>query len=161
MEKKHKLKVNGQYEFELTKEQLTDLDLVKTGSASYHLLRNDKSYHVAIDSKNFYSKKYLIRINNSKYEVDISNPLDVLIENMGFVVGEGALIGSIKAPMPGLILEISVSVGQEVKEGDSLLILEAMKMENVITSPRDGFIKEISVTKGSTVEKNHSLITFE
>ena len=63
--------------------------------------------------------------------------------------------------MPGLILEVSVEDGQEVKEGDALLILEAMKMENVITSPRDGKIKKIEVKQGEAVEKKHVLLTFE
>jgi biotin carboxyl carrier protein len=63
--------------------------------------------------------------------------------------------------MPGLILEIHVQTGQEVNEDDPLLILEAMKMENVITSPRDGIIKSITVKKGETVDKNQLLIEFE
>ena len=63
--------------------------------------------------------------------------------------------------MPGLILEINVTEAQEVKENDPLLILEAMKMENVINSPRDGVIKSIKVSQGNTVEKNALLIEFE
>jgi biotin carboxyl carrier protein len=63
--------------------------------------------------------------------------------------------------MPGLILEINIKEGQEVKENDALLILEAMKMENVINSPRDGIIKTIAVNKGETVDKNVLLIAFE
>jgi len=63
--------------------------------------------------------------------------------------------------MPGLILEINVEVDQEVNENDTLLILEAMKMENVITSPRSGIIKSISVNKGEAVEKNQLLIEFQ
>ena len=63
--------------------------------------------------------------------------------------------------MPGLILEINVTEGQTVNEGDPLLILEAMKMENVLTSPRNGNIKTISVKQGETVDKNALLIAFE
>ena len=63
--------------------------------------------------------------------------------------------------MPGLILEILVSKGQEVKENESLLILEAMKMENVIVSPREGIIKSITVGKGDAVVKNQLLLEFE
>ena len=80
---------------------------------------------------------------------------------MGFEVGKAKQINAIKAPMPGLILEISVTVGQEVKENDQLLILEAMKMENSIASPRDGVIKSISAEKGNAVEKGQLLIEFE
>jgi biotin carboxyl carrier protein len=63
--------------------------------------------------------------------------------------------------MPGLILEISISEGQEVKENDALLILEAMKMENVIKSPRDGIIKSIKVKQTEAVDINSLLIEFE
>jgi biotin carboxyl carrier protein len=80
---------------------------------------------------------------------------------MGFEVGAVKKVNDIKAPMPGLILEIKINIGQEVKENDVLLILEAMKMENVLTSPRDGVIKSISVKKGDAVDKNHLLIVFE
>jgi biotin carboxyl carrier protein len=58
-------------------------------------------------------------------------------------------------------LEVSVEVGQAVVKGDTLLILEAMKMENVIKSPTDGVIKSVSVNKGDTVEKNQLILNFE
>jgi biotin carboxyl carrier protein len=63
--------------------------------------------------------------------------------------------------MPGLILEISVVVGQSVKENDSILILGAMKMENSFLSPRDGVIKSIAVVIGDAVVKGQLLIEFE
>ena len=69
-------------------------------------------------------------------------------------------VADLKAPMPGLVLEIAVKVGQEVAKGDTLLILEAMKMENVIKSPTDGVIKSIAVNKADTVEKNQLILNF-
>ena len=80
---------------------------------------------------------------------------------MGFESGTTKLINEIKAPMPGLILDINVKIGQQVNENDPLLILEAMKMENIITSPRDGIIKTISAVKGKAIDKNELLIEFE
>ena len=91
----------------------------------------------------------------------ISGALDELIKSMGIERGRTKVVNAIKAPMPGLILEINVSVGQEVKENDPLLILEAMKMENCFLSPRDGIIKSIAVEKGNAVEKGQLLIEFE
>ncbi len=161
MEDKYKLKVNDQYEFQFTKNDLKSLDLVKTGTDSLHLLDNSQTYHISFFSKDFNEKKYGVKVNNANYQVTIANPLDLLIDEMGFELGSSAQVSSIEAPMPGLILEVSVSEGQEVKEGDALLILEAMKMENVITSPREGAIKSISVKQGQAVEKKHILITFE
>ena len=63
--------------------------------------------------------------------------------------------------MPGLILEVNVEKGSQVKEGDFLLVLEAMKMENTITAPREGVVKSIQINKGETVEKNQLLIEME
>ena len=63
--------------------------------------------------------------------------------------------------MPGLILEISVTVGQEVKQNDNLIILGAMKMENSFLSPRDGIIKSLSVNIGDAVDEGQLLIEFE
>jgi len=102
-----------------------------------------------------------VKVNNTIYDVVIQDEMDELIKAMGFEVGATKKINDIKAPMPGLILDINVTVGQEVKENVPLLILEAMKMENVLTSPRDGVIKTISVKKGDTVDKNELLIEFE
>ena len=101
------------------------------------------------------------RIDAAKEIASIKNELDQLIDKMGFSLSSVKHIDNIKAPMPGLILEVSVTPGQEVKEDDPLLILEAMKMENVITSPRHGTIKGVSVTQGEAVQKNQLLIEFE
>ena len=77
---------------------------------------------------------------------------------MGFSLGTAKKSNEIKAPMPGLILSLNIEESQKVKEGDTLLILEAMKMENTITAPKDGIIKSITVIKGVTVEKGELMI---
>jgi len=126
-----------------------------------HVIHNDQSLNAQIIENDFNKKTYKVKVNNSIYKVNIFNDLDILIKQMGFELGSTVLINEIKAPMPGLILDINVKVGQEVQENDALLILEAMKMENVITSPRDGIIKNVSVKNGDAIEKNHLLIEFE
>lgn len=65
----------------------------------------------------------------------------------------------VNAPMPGTIFEIKVNVGEQVKKGDVLLILEAMKMENEIMAPNDGVVSHIHVSKGSSVSSGDALIT--
>ena len=65
----------------------------------------------------------------------------------------------VNSPMPGTILKINVTVGQAVKSGDSLCVLEAMKMENDIPAPSDGTVASIEVTKGATVQSGDILIT--
>lgn len=68
---------------------------------------------------------------------------------------------AVEAPMPGSVLEVRVSVGDSVSEGDVLMILEAMKMENEITSPASGVVKSIDVSVGSTVNTGEAMIFIE
>lgn len=161
MNSKFKLKVNGNFETGLSTEAVQNSDIIKTSEGHYHLVENDRSITAEISSANFNKKQYTVTINHNQYAVTIENELDQLIDKMGFSLSSVKHIDNIKAPMPGLILEVSVTPGQEVKEDDPLLILEAMKMENVITSPRHGTIKGVSVAQGEAVQKNQLLIEFE
>lgn len=156
-----KVSVNSNLELDISSEDISKLDVIKISDTCYHLLQNNKSYHSEIISSNFNSKSYEVKINNNLYQINILDDLDLLIKKMGFSMGITKHIDFINAPMPGLILEINVAIGQKVIENDPLLILEAMKMENVLTSPREGIIKSISVRKGAPVDKGALLIEFE
>ncbi|RZN84098.1 MAG: acetyl-CoA carboxylase biotin carboxyl carrier protein subunit [Winogradskyella sp.] len=157
----YKIKVNNTHSFNVTKEDIDKLDAVETNKNQFHVLNNDTSIEASILESDFNKKMYEVKVNSNTYSVVIQDELDQLISELGFEVGASKKVNDIKAPMPGLILEISVGQGQEVKENDALLILEAMKMENVINSPRDGVIKSIAVKQGDTVDKNNLLISFE
>lgn len=161
MEKKYRVKVNQENEFEFTKEEIDSLDLQKISGNSYHLLKNNKSFKAEILKPDFLNRTYDIKINSNIYSVKINNELDQLIEDMGLSLGSAQQVNDIKAPMPGLILEVNVKEGDEVKEGDYLLVLEAMKMENTLTAPRDGVVKSVTIEKSQTVEKNQLLIEME
>ena len=65
---------------------------------------------------------------------------------------------SVSAPMPGNILKVNVTVGQTVKEGDLLVVLEAMKMENEIFAPKAGTVAQVLVSKGSTVDTGATMV---
>ncbi|KAA5534060.1 MAG: acetyl-CoA carboxylase biotin carboxyl carrier protein subunit [Myroides sp.] len=156
-----KVSVNKEYNFDVTEEQMLAADAVSLDQENFHVLHNNTSYHAKVVNTDFINKTYTVVVNNNEYVVSIANHLDQLIKEMGFEVGKAKVVNAIKAPMPGLILEINVTVGQEVNEGDNLLILEAMKMENSFDSPRAGIIKSIAVTKGQAVEKGQLLIEFE
>lgn len=161
MSKIFKTKVNNSFDFEIKNEDIANLDASEISKNKFHVLKQNKSFIAEIIESDFNTKSYQIKVNNNSYNVSIFNDLDILIKDLGFSIGSTKQVNSIKAPMPGLILEICVKVGQEVKENDPLLILEAMKMENIITSPRDGIIKLISTNKGNAVDKNQLLIEFE
>lgn len=157
----YKALVNGEWPFDMDAGALTAFDMAPTEAASIHVLKDHQSYKTRILRADFHKKSYRISVNGKPYEVQISDPLDQLISEMGFELGSARNISQIEAPMPGLILDIQVSEGDTVKEGDALLVLEAMKMENVILSPREGVVKKVAVTKGMAVDKKHLLVEFE
>lgn len=157
----YKVNVNDTFHFDVEKKSVSQLDAVSVETNKFHILHENKPYKAEILTSDFNQKSYTVKVNNNTYTVEISNALDLLIKEMGFEVGLTKQVNFIKAPMPGLILEISVVVGQEVKENDNLIILGAMKMENSFLSPRDGVIKSISVAMGDAVDKGQLLIEFE
>lgn len=157
----YKVNVNDTFHFDLEKESVSQLDAVRVETNKFHILHENTPYQAEIVTSDFLQKSYTVKVNNNTYIVAISNPLDILIKEMGFETGLTKQVNFIKAPMPGLILEISVVVGQTVKENDNLIILGAMKMENSFLSPRDGIIKSISVAMGDAVDKGQLLIEFE
>lgn len=156
-----KVKVNDTFEFDFNKENTSKLDAVSVEKNEFHILQKNLPYKTEIIFSDFNQKKYTVKVNNNIYQVAISNPLDILIKELGFGVGVSKVIKLLKAPMPGLILEVNIEVGQTVKENDNLLILTAMKMENSLLSPRDGVIKSIAINVGDSVIKGDLLIEFE
>ncbi|HEX4887833.1 MAG TPA: acetyl-CoA carboxylase biotin carboxyl carrier protein subunit [Luteibaculaceae bacterium] len=136
------------------------LDVQRSGDVM-HIIKNNKSYNVEVLSLNKEEKTGVIAVNGTRYQVELRNELDQLLRSMGLSGAGSKQTKEIKAPMPGLVLNIEVAIGQSVSKGDALVILEAMKMENVLKSPSDGKVKSIEAVKGNAVEKNQVLITFE
>lgn len=135
-------------------------DLQKVRENHYHILFNNKSYNAELVAVDYDAKTVQIKINGHPYQIKLQDRFDLLLEKMGINGSSGNQINSIKAPMPGLIVDIKVQQGDQIKVGDSLIVLEAMKMENIIKSPREGLIKSISIKKGQSVEKNQVLLEF-
>lgn len=109
---------------------MADLDVILADKNTVHLLFNNQSYLVELIKKDYNQKTYTLKVKSTIYTVQISNVLDQLIEQMGLSTASSKKVNHIKALIPGLILDISVKAGDTVKENDTLLILEAMKMEN-------------------------------
>ena len=103
-------------------------------------------------------KKYKVNVNGTMYEVEIEEMTGAPAATPAAAPAAAPAGGeSINSPMPGNILDVRVSVGQSVKKGDVLMILEAMKMENEIMCPCDGKVTAVHVTKGATVESGTPL----
>jgi biotin carboxyl carrier protein len=151
--------VNSHFEFKDLSPQTFDVAKVK--DAAFHVLKNNVSYRAELVEADFPKKELSIRINGSLYEVKLADVFDQLVSKLGLAKVSSHAIKEVRAPMPGLTLEVSVRAGQAVSKGDALLILEAMKMENVIKSPGDGVVKKIHVEKGDVVEKGQLLLEME
>ena len=135
-------------------------DLIKVQEDYFHILFNQVSYRAEIVKIDSDKKSITIKINGKHYSVFLKDKFDVLLEKMGMNTNASAKINHVRAPMPGLIIDLKVKDGDQVKAGDPLLILEAMKMENIIKSPGDATVKSVKVTMGEGVEKNQVLIEF-
>jgi biotin carboxyl carrier protein len=102
-----------------------------------------------------------VEVDGETYEVEIKDELDQMLDVMGFGIASTKQIKEIKAPMPGMVLEIVVLDGQDVNEGDKVLILGAMKMENCILVQTNATIKRVAVAVGQAVEKGQVLVELE
>lgn len=155
-----KTRVNDTFDFSLQKDEIVAMDALSRDGA-VHIVHNNQSIMVSVEKRDFEKRSYYLKIDGTLYEVIIENELDLLIAEMGLATGEENVSNEVHAPMPGLIIEVAVTEGQEVKEGEVLCVLEAMKMENALLSPKDGTVKFVTVKRGDTVEKGALLIDFE
>lgn len=125
------------------------------------VLYNNKSYTAIVEHVDTKSKELKVRINGSQYTINIKEQLDQLLESMGMDLSAMQKVEPIKAPMPGLILKVMVEPGQTIKKGDGLLVLEAMKMENILKATSDATVKAVNVEEKTAVEKGAILIELE
>lgn len=107
------------------------------------------------------TKSYTILIDDQEVDIQLLDEVDNRIEAMGMNEKKIQALDQLIAPMPGLVINVEVDIGQEVQEGDPLLVLEAMKMENIIKATGFGTVKEILVDKAQTVDKGQVVIKFE
>lgn len=133
-------------------------DLISTGTNRFHIIHQYQSYDIEVLEADYVNKKIKLKINSAEYTIDLQDELDLLIKKLGIEEKKASGKQIIQAPMPGLILNVHVTDGDEVEEEEALLTLEAMKMENVIKAPNAGKVKSIKVQQGESVSKNQVLI---
>jgi biotin carboxyl carrier protein len=157
-EQPYSLTINQNSVLEVTPSEARNLDILEDGKGNFHVLYDGKAYKAVLEKENEEGNLYSIRVNGTRYEVAIADKYQRLVKQMGLTVGGAQKLNNVKAPMPGLVLDVMVHAGDEVKKGDALLVLEAMKMENVLKATGDGKVKLVTVKKGAAVDKGAILI---
>lgn len=138
-----------------------DLDVSQQPNGLISVLHNGKSYTAIIESVDRKAKEMVMRLNGQLYKTSIKEPIDLLLSNMGLDLKAMHKAEPIKAPMPGMVLKILVTPGQQINKGDGLVILEAMKMENILKATGPATVKAIKVNERTAVEKGTVLIELE
>ena len=164
----YKVKVNGKYDFEIDNKndgvqvnhEPVNADMKQINASSWHIIKKLQSYNAEVVSFNAAEKTAEIKLNNNIFTVSAKDQFYVLLDKLCISTLNNAKVSEIKAPMPGLVLKVFVAVGDEVKKGDNLFILEAMKMENIIKAPADVTVKTVKLKSGDKVEKGQVLLQF-
>ena len=141
--------------------ELMNTDVAKLDGDNYHVINNYRSYRTEVVSFNPAEKTAEIRVNGNTYQVKAKDQFDALLDQLGMGNLNAHKVSDIKAPMPGLVLKVLVAEGDEVKKGDNLFVLEAMKMENIIKAAADAVVKTVKIKPADKVEKGQLLILFK
>jgi biotin carboxyl carrier protein len=164
-----KIKVNEHKEIEIDINKnglsldgkIVETDIVKIGVDKYHVLFNDGSFTIELLEKSETGKELSIAINGKRQTVSVKDDFDELLHKLGMDNLNHKKMNEVKAPMPGLVLRVMVKEGDTIKTGDALLVLEAMKMENIIKATGEGVVKKVVAQIKQAVEKNQVLIVME
>lgn len=135
-------------------------DIVRLSAGRFHVLREGRSYNIEVVSADYAAKNITLKINGHLVALQAKDRFDLLLERLGMSDAAAAKVNELKAPMPGLIVDIRVTPGQAVQKGDPLLVLEAMKMENILKAPADGTVSGLKVNIRDNVQKGQVLVQF-
>lgn len=135
--------------------------IVQLSDTVYHVLLEGRSIEVELVNYNKDVQKLLLKVNGKQTTFTLKSKTDLLLEKMGIQPKGNQQQKELKAPMPGLVVDMLVKEGELVTKGQPVLILEAMKMENILKAPAEGIVKAIYVAQRQTVDKNHVLLSFQ
>lgn len=139
---------------------LMDAEWTPQGPCAWDVRLGARNYRVLLLEGPDASGNLTLRVDGVRWSGCVADDRKLLLERMGMGVDEVVQDRELIAPMPGKVLAVSVAAGDSVEEGEPLLILEAMKMENVLKSPRAGTVQRVEVESGTAVEKGAVLVTF-
>jgi len=151
----------NEFVFSFSPEEIEKTDFYKKSPTEFNLIKNNRSVNARLLEADVSGKHLKIEVEGEAYDLVVKDELNQMLDKMGFSTVSSKHIKEIKAPMPGLVLNIAVTEGQKVNEGDKILILEAMKMENSIMIHANAKIKKIRVKPGDAVDKNQVLVELE
>ena len=135
-------------------------DIADLGQGRFHVLYEGRSYNAEVITADYATKNIVLKLNGQRVELNTKDRFDLLLERLGMSNTAAAKVNELKAPMPGLIVDIRVVPGQAVQKGDPLLVLEAMKMENILKAPADGTVANLKVNLRDNVQKGQVLVQF-
>jgi biotin carboxyl carrier protein len=156
-EKSFRVKAD-EFEFRFTQEQIDQADIITTSPGHFHVIKDASSIAVALTEVAGATKAFQVELAGKTCHIQIADELDQVLDTLGFNNVTVRQVREIRAPMPGMVLDVAVEAGQELVAGDRILILEAMKMENSILMHVAGQIKTVLVKKGQAVEKGQVLV---
>ena len=151
--------VNSQFNFEIKDGE--DWDIVKTKDGLFNIIYKEKSFIANVLSHDKKNKVFEIVINNNHYKVQLKDSFDEALIRLGVEHQEVDKDKAVVSPMPGKVVEVFVGAGDSVDEGDSLIVLAAMKMENIIKATKSGEVKHVYASVGDSVEKNCRLLVYK
>ncbi len=138
-----------------------ELDLSGSPEQGLHLLYQNSSHRFQVLKAEAKEKRFTLQSGSKTFSIEAADRFDLLLKKLGLEHLSGGGVNDLKAPMPGLVLDVKIKPGDQVKKGQALLILEAMKMENVLKAEADAKVKAVTCQKGDAVEKNQVLVEFE
>lgn len=138
-----------------------ECDIKELPNGYISILHNGLSYTAIVESIDIKNKSMSLSINGMLHTITIKEPIDLLLSSMGLDMQSLHKAEPVKAPMPGMVLKVLVEPGQQINKGDGLLILEAMKMENLLKASASATVKAIKVSPNTAVEKGAVLIELE
>lgn len=151
---------NQQYEIEIDEDGKVlidgderDVDFLNLGGSLFSVITENKSLEAVIDDD---EGRIAVMMGGRLFETQVLDERAILMMQRRGVQETGS--GEVHAPMPGLIVEVTVQPDQEVEIGDTLIILESMKMQNELKSPIAGVVRSVQVAAGQAVEKNMLLV---